>query len=277
MQTVRSRDGVEIDYWTSGSGPNLVLVHGSSADHTRWGPVMAAFEQYFTVSAMDRRGRGGSGDALAYSLEAEFEDVAAVCDALDGPVYLIGHSFGALCCLEAALRTGNLAGLVLYEPPTQAEGYDPSDVVRRMNDLLEQDDREGVLTILFREVVGTSEGGLQALKADPSWRARLAGAHTIPREFADAEYVLDPSRFSGMTTPTLLLLVSESPPFLKSSTGAVAAALPNSQVVALEGQGHLAITTASQLFSSEVIGFLRRSLHSRDAARVGVIGSRDAA
>ena len=31
-----SRDGTAIVYWTTGEGPPLVLVHGTSADHTRW-------------------------------------------------------------------------------------------------------------------------------------------------------------------------------------------------------------------------------------------------
>jgi pimeloyl-ACP methyl ester carboxylesterase len=35
-----SRDGTEIAYWTSGKGPPLVLVHGTTADHTRWDPVL---------------------------------------------------------------------------------------------------------------------------------------------------------------------------------------------------------------------------------------------
>jgi pimeloyl-ACP methyl ester carboxylesterase len=55
----------------------------------------------FTVYAMDRRGRGASGDAPEYALEREFEDVAAAVDALPGPVYLYGHSFGGVCAVEA--------------------------------------------------------------------------------------------------------------------------------------------------------------------------------
>jgi hypothetical protein len=37
---VVSRDGTKIAYWTSGDGPPLVLVHGTTADHTRWAPVL---------------------------------------------------------------------------------------------------------------------------------------------------------------------------------------------------------------------------------------------
>jgi hypothetical protein len=45
--------------------------HGSFDDHNVWAPVLPAFEERFTVYAVDRRGRGGSGDGIGYSLESE--------------------------------------------------------------------------------------------------------------------------------------------------------------------------------------------------------------
>jgi peptide-methionine (S)-S-oxide reductase len=85
MATITSKDGTRIAYSRSGSGPPLVLVHGTTADHTRWARVLPELEPHFTVYAMDRRGRGGSGDAADYAIEREFEDVAAVVDAIGDP------------------------------------------------------------------------------------------------------------------------------------------------------------------------------------------------
>ncbi|HEU4397426.1 MAG TPA: alpha/beta fold hydrolase, partial [Actinomycetota bacterium] len=79
---VVSRDGTEIGYWTSGEGPPLLLVHGTTADHTRWRPLLPYLEPHATVYALDRRGRGTSGDAPDYGVAREFEDVAAVVDAV---------------------------------------------------------------------------------------------------------------------------------------------------------------------------------------------------
>src|SRR5580765_3105977 len=94
---VRSRDGTRIAVFRSGEGPGLVLVHGATADHTAFrvvGPMLAGS---FTVYAIDRRGRGASGDAVGpYSVELEFEDVAAVAEtlaaALGESVDVFGHS-----------------------------------------------------------------------------------------------------------------------------------------------------------------------------------------
>jgi pimeloyl-ACP methyl ester carboxylesterase len=68
--SVASRDGTQIAYWTSGSGRPLVLVHGASADHRRWRPLLPYLEPYLTVHALDRRGRGTTGDAPGVPPEA---------------------------------------------------------------------------------------------------------------------------------------------------------------------------------------------------------------
>ena len=119
MTRVVSGDGTEIADWTSGEGPPLVLVHGAAADHTRWRPLLSYLESYATVHAIDRRGRGASGDGSDYDVAREFEDVAAVVDAVaqasGSAVDLYGHSFGGFCAFGGALLTANLGRLVLYE------------------------------------------------------------------------------------------------------------------------------------------------------------------
>ena len=57
QESVTSNDGTPIAYWRSGEGPPLVLVHGTSADHSRWKPVLPAFEEHFTVYAEERKVR----------------------------------------------------------------------------------------------------------------------------------------------------------------------------------------------------------------------------
>ena len=106
MESTVSHDGTVIGFWRSGAGPALLLVHGTTADHTRWAPIVPHLEPYFTLYAMDRRGRGGSGDAPGYDLMREVEDVAAVVEAIGGPVFVLAHSYGAACSLEASLLTG---------------------------------------------------------------------------------------------------------------------------------------------------------------------------
>jgi pimeloyl-ACP methyl ester carboxylesterase len=79
-----------------------VLIHGAAADHNRWAPVLSALEERFTVFAIDRRGRGRSGDATDYALEREYHDVVAVVESAGEGVSVLGHSYGGICALEAA-------------------------------------------------------------------------------------------------------------------------------------------------------------------------------
>ena len=259
-ETATSKDGTPIAYWRSGQGPPLVLVHGTSADHSRWKPVLPAFEEHFTVYALDRRGRGGSGDSEDYSIEREFEDVAAVVDSIGEPVInLLGHSMGAVCSLEAALLTSKVRKLVLYEPGMNVSGEQvyPPGFIDRLDTLLEEGDRDGVIEALMREVVGMPAGEVEHLRSLPAWRERVKAAHTVPRELrTDEYYEFAPERFTDLGVPTLVLEGGESSAFFQAADAAVEEALSDCRIVVMAGQGHAAMDTASELFTTEVIRFL---------------------
>jgi len=259
VETLVSTDGTPIAYRRSGGGPPLVLVHGTSADHSRWKPVLPAFEEHFAVYALDRRGRGGSGDSEYYSIDREFEDVAAVVDSIEEPVNLLGHSMGAVCSLEAALLTSNVRKLVLYEPGmnvTSGPVYPPGSI-DRLDALLEAGNRDGVIEALMREVVGMPPEEVEHLRSLPAWHERVKAAHTVPRELrTDEYYEFIPERFKDLRVSTLVLEGGESSAFFKAADAAVEAALPDCRIVVMAGQGHAAMDTASELFAREVIRFL---------------------
>lgn len=259
METVRSRDGTLIAFEKKGAP--LVLVHGTSADHTRWVPVLAPLQSRFTVYAVDRRGRGSSGDAEPYAIEREFEDIAAVVDAIGAPVNLLRHSYGGICALEAATRSKNLHRLILYEPPIPAQAGGDIHSVRvlsAMRELLAKEDRDGTVALFMREIPRVPPHELEVLRAAPAWQARVAAAHTIPREMdaSNGGYQFDRVRFTRLTTPTLLLLGGDSPSFLSAATHLLHETLPNNRLVVMPGQQHVAINTAPAQFVKAVLDFL---------------------
>src|SRR5262249_38481036 len=75
MESVRSRDRTVIRYLRRGSGPPLLLIHGTNANYNQWLPIMPALSRHHTVYAMARRGHQGSEDAASYELDREIEDV----------------------------------------------------------------------------------------------------------------------------------------------------------------------------------------------------------
>jgi pimeloyl-ACP methyl ester carboxylesterase len=227
---------------------------------TRGGnPFRPTFVECFTVYAIDRRGRGESGDADEYTLEQEAGDVAAVVDSIDEPVVLLGHSYGALASLEAALRTDNLRKLILYEPAFSVGDYKitPEKTLAEMEALLETGENEQALVLIFKDIAELPPAELDALRSAPNWPARVDAAHTILRESqAENEYEFDAARVADVTTPTLLLTGSESPQILKDSTETVNEALPNSRIVTFDGHGHAAMNTAPDRFVNEVFAFI---------------------
>jgi pimeloyl-ACP methyl ester carboxylesterase len=261
QQTVASADGTPIAYWRSGDGPPLILVHGSFDDHNAWAPVLPAFEVRFSVYTVDRRGRGGSGDGTAHSLESEATDIAEVVESIGGQeeeVNLLGHSYGGVCALEAAGRTTHVRRLVLCEPAVPAGiAFFPPGVIDRIEELVEEGKREEAGTVFVRDVAKLPPDVVDLLRDDPSWPASVAAAHTLPREMRALEgYVLDPARLRGLQTPTLVLLGGDTLPSIKAAAEAVDEALPNSRMVVMSGQGHVAMNTGTELFTTEVLRFL---------------------
>ncbi len=260
MERIVSRDGTPIAYHRRGAGPPLVLVHGAgAANPIAWTVALPVLEERLTVYAIDRRGRGESGDGATYAIEREFEDVAAVVDAIGQPASVLGHSFGGICALEASLLTRNIEKLVLYEPGVPQPGIPgvPDGIIERLQSLLDAGDREATWTTFMLEIAGLSPDEVSQFKSSPLWPARLASTHTLVREIRALEdYAFDPERFNARHVPTLLLLGGESSDAEKAATEALDRILPDSRIALLPGQEHVAMYTAPRLFAREVLAFL---------------------
>jgi pimeloyl-ACP methyl ester carboxylesterase len=180
MLTALSKDGTQIACWRSGTGPAMVLVHGSTSDHTNWDGVRSELEPSLTVYAMDRRGREASGDAQPYAAAREFEDVAAVVDEIGGPVHVAGHSWGAVCALEAARLTRNIARMVLYDPSvisTRSPDV-PFPVPDELDALIAQDRRDEALALFLSTNSAHVAGGSRAVAGRSSLGSpEGSGAH----------------------------------------------------------------------------------------------------
>ena len=262
LEAIPSADGTQIAYERTGSGPPLVLVHGTSGNHSRWDAVRPALAEYCTVYAVDRRGCGESGDTAEYTLDREVEDIAAVVGSIGEPVHLLGHSYGALCVLEAALQVDDLRTLILYKPvfPVGNDHLYSEELLTKMETLLEEGENERVLIMLFEEIADLSPAEMDATRSAPTWESRVEAAHTVLREtLVENGYAFDPARFDGLTIPTLLLSGSENPRLIKDPTTALDKTLLSSRILVFEGHGHMAMNTATDRFVDEVLAFIRES------------------
>ncbi len=268
MEWVVSEDGTAITYHLTGkpSGndkPALLLVHGTGGSFSRWEPVMPMLDPFFQVYAMVRRGRTTSLENASYSLEVEYQDILALVEKIhkDGAsyIYVLGHSFGGLCALEATYRTSLVDKLVLYEPLICGLGVQvfPDHFLKKIEHLQATNDREGMITAFLGDVVSLSPVEMERFRHSKKWNDEIASAHTLPRELKAAiRYQFDERRFMSMPTPTLLLCGSESPPYFKVAADLIEQLLPCCYQQFLQGQHHVAMDTAPELFAGAVIDFL---------------------
>ncbi len=123
--TGTSADGTTIGYRQLGSGPGLVIIHGSLSESRRYLRLAEALADSFTLYIPDRRGRGLSGPAGAdYGIAKETEDLNALLRKT-GARMVFGHSAGAAIALESAL-TLPIEKLMLYEPGVSIHGSFPT-------------------------------------------------------------------------------------------------------------------------------------------------------
>ena len=217
----------------------------------------------FAIEAIDRRGRGASGDTSPYSIEREFEDVAAVAEQLateaGGPVFVFGHSYGGRCALGAALLTDAIDRVICYEgaPTPPGRSYHPPGLGDHLRERLEANDPADLLATFMTDVVGMTADELEAYRADPVWPARVAAAHTIPRELeAEKTAAAALEALGKVRQPVLQLLGSASLPVFRAATLALDERLHDGRVVEIGGAKHAAHHTHPDAVVEAVRAFL---------------------
>jgi pimeloyl-ACP methyl ester carboxylesterase len=260
---VASRDGTRIAVFAPGTGARLLLVHGTAGDHTTFRVVGPRLARTFAIAAIDRRGRGLSGDNAPYAIERECEDVAVVAEQLasetGAPVAVFGHSYGGRCALGAALLTGAIDRVICYEgaPTPPGRSYHPPGLEDRLQSRLDASDPAGLLGTFMTEVVGMTAADLEAYRADPVWPTRLAAAFTIPRELeAEATSAASLDALGKVRQPVLQLLGSASLPVFRAATTALDERLADGRIVEISGAKHAAHHTHPDAVVEAVRAFL---------------------
>jgi pimeloyl-ACP methyl ester carboxylesterase len=129
--SVVSADGTTIGYRQVGSGPGVILLHGSMLAAQDFMKLATALADDFTITVPDRRGRGLSGPhGPDYGIDREVEDLQALLKDT-GASRVFGLSSGALIGLRTARLAPAIERLALYEPPLSINGSVPVDWVPR--------------------------------------------------------------------------------------------------------------------------------------------------
>lgn len=129
--------GAEVDlaFRVRGSGPAIVLLHGTSANHAVWEPVAEALAASATVIALDQRGHGRSDKpARGYTGPDFASDVVTVLDALGIERAIVGgHSLGGRnAWLTGALHPDRVNAVVSVDYTPYVESAVLDDLATRV-------------------------------------------------------------------------------------------------------------------------------------------------
>jgi pimeloyl-ACP methyl ester carboxylesterase len=113
-------EGGKLAYREAGSGPPLILVHGSPGDGRAWSRAAPRLAERYRLLMPDLPGHGAS-DSTPQCAPGQTAAAAAAIGALiescGEPVRLCGHSYGGNVALHAAISHADLVrSLVLFEP-----------------------------------------------------------------------------------------------------------------------------------------------------------------
>ena len=256
-----------VSYERRGSGPPLVLVHGSFSDHrSNWEFVQPLWARDFTSYAIARPGRGGNPPAPLRDLEDDARDVVALIQAIPEPAFLLGHSFGAHVALAAAAMVPALVRrLILYEPPwTSLVG---PVAMAPLEALADSRNWDAFSYTFFRDVLLVPVAELDELRASPLWPPDRRRRPRVPRRSPrTGPLSLSPGFFRASPH-------ARPPPDRHGQSPALLRhprsrrRLPDARIAKLEGQAHEAMTTDPELYAAQVRSFLQEDRDLGDRLR----------
>lgn len=256
-------NGVTLYYEDVGQGPPLVLLHGFPLSCEMWQPQRAALQSDFRVITPDLRGMGRSTvPATSYSMDGYAADVAALLTHLKLDRVLIGGMSMGGYVVFAFLRRyrQHVRGLILID--TQAAADDDETRAKR-SALIDKVRVEGAEAIadtskMFSQHTHTTQPELverMALIMRATAVDGIVGALTAMIERPDATPVLQDTE-----VPALVVVGQEDPLTPPDEAQAMQAALPDAELLVLDGAAH-----AANLEQPEVVNHAIRAW----AAKIG--------
>lgn len=114
-------NGAELYYQVRGTGPAVLLIHGTNLDSGCYEALAGILAKDFTVVTYDRRGYSRSPRLPAWestSIQEQADDAAALLSTIGiGPAAVFGSSSAGPIALELALRhPDQVRGVIAHEP-----------------------------------------------------------------------------------------------------------------------------------------------------------------
>ena len=235
-------DGIDLRYDVTGTGPALVLLHGSVLSRAIWRGLgyLEPLSAEHMVIRVDLRGHGLSGaprDPAAYTQDIFVADLLAVLDAVGvGRAALLGYSLGARIALSATLEhPGRVRRLIsLGGSASPQRGAVDSVFFPGVIDALRED---GMEAFCAGQGLGPEVTSRRARATRTAFLAADPWAIAALLEATDAAPGIPDEPLADCTVPALWLAGTEDHPRFEESQRA-AEAMADAEFVPLPGRDH---------------------------------------
>ena len=231
---------------------------------------MNRLQDSYRVTAVDLHGYGHGSEltaGTACSLDREVETLADMVNEVNGPIHLVGHSYGGAVAIKAAQTLGRrVSSLTLYEPVVFAALFavsanQPASVeISRLIEDIQSDYRCGDLFHAAQRFIDYWSG--PGTWENIPFQKKLGLSEKIPVVLKNFEaLVSEPNALEGIASiqvPTLYLSGRESPASVQVISELLIQKLPCVDVHQFPGLGHMGPITHSEIVNDRIEGFIQR-------------------
>jgi pimeloyl-ACP methyl ester carboxylesterase len=259
-------NGAELYHQVRGSGPALLMIHGTGADSGCYDQVAERLAGDFRILTYDRRGWSRSPRPSGWvktSIDEQADDAAWLLRTVgNAPAVVFGSSSGGLIALDLALRHPDVvAGEVLHEPSVftcLSQDYVQQQFAE-LNPVLEQALAKGgpraALETLSQAWAG--EDGMEAL--NPALVERWLRNADLMFDYEFPDMLLgfhpDPAAIAALKVTVKVMRASESMP-INAAAAAWLASQVGTEVVVVPG-AHSAYCTRPAEFAAALRPLLK--------------------
>ncbi len=258
-------DGYPLSYAEAGSGPPLLMIHGTLGDQRSWGGQMEAFGAKYHAMAVSLRHcwPGEWRDGGDFTIARHTADIAEFIKGLgEGPVRLIGHSRGGHITFRVAQHHPQLIDtLVLLEPGGELDaslgGAPPAGkqgaAFSSAAALIAEGKIEEGLTVVAEHTGGP---GAWAKRSEARKTVNRDNARTLLGQVNENRQPYSRSEAEGIRIRTLLAGGDRSQPQFGRILDALEGAMPNATRVTVPNAAHSVQADNPAAFNAAVLSFL---------------------
>ncbi len=275
----------EFTYEEKGTGEKVFLIHGSSSDYRTWDKQIEFLSKEYHVIAYSRRYHYPNkkiDEHADYSMREHVEDLKEIIKYFGNtPVNLIGHSYGALLCIElACINPELIKSMVLAEPPAIRLFVSNTPKPKEILSLLLKRPRTA-LSIIKLGATGIDPAAKAAGKNDMVSAMELTGKAILGKSFFNnltkerrdqalinlsaAELTgsgflpIDSDKLRGTKFPVLLVNGKLSPKVFSNLSDRIEELISGVKRVTISNSSHIMHEDNFEEYNSRIISFLKEN------------------